>query len=65
MQHALIPPLRAVIRVHKEALTLQNELWRTCLKSTVSVTDVDKALDALEVATGRANQVYKRYGSEL
>ncbi|KAG2497902.1 hypothetical protein HYH03_004167 [Edaphochlamys debaryana] len=51
---------RAVLRVHKEVLLLQGELWTLMLKSVLKVSEVDKALDTLEVATARANQVYKR-----
>ncbi len=51
---------RAVLRVHKEVLGLQTELWMLMMRSMVKVADVDKALDALEAGTLRAHQVYKR-----
>ncbi|KAG2443454.1 hypothetical protein HXX76_001811 [Chlamydomonas incerta] len=51
---------RAVLRVHKEVMLLQADLWTLMMKSTVKVADVDKALDALEAGTVRAHQVYKR-----
>ena len=51
---------RAVLRVHKEVLMLQGDLWTLMMKSTVTVREVDKAFDALEAGTARAHQVYKR-----
>ncbi|KAG2441028.1 hypothetical protein HXX76_003881 [Chlamydomonas incerta] len=51
---------RAVVRVHKEVLLLQAELWELLSKSAVKVRDVDKAFDELEAGTQRAHQVYKR-----
>ncbi|KAG2450421.1 hypothetical protein HYH02_004923 [Chlamydomonas schloesseri] len=51
---------RAVVRVHKEVLLLQAELWGLVAKSAVKVRDVDKAFDELEAGTQRAHQVYKR-----
>ncbi|KAG2443479.1 hypothetical protein HXX76_001832 [Chlamydomonas incerta] len=51
---------RAVLRVHKEVLLLQTELWMLMMRSTVKVADVDKGLDSLEAGTMRAHQVYKR-----
>ncbi|KAG2443203.1 hypothetical protein HYH02_009280 [Chlamydomonas schloesseri] len=51
---------RAVLRVHKEVLILQTDLWMLMMRSTVKVADVDKALDSLEAGTMRAHQVYKR-----
>ncbi|KAG2443224.1 hypothetical protein HYH02_009297 [Chlamydomonas schloesseri] len=51
---------RAVLRVHKEVMLLQADLWTLMMKSTVKVTEVDKALDALETGAVRAHQVYKR-----
>ncbi|KAG2443202.1 hypothetical protein HYH02_009279 [Chlamydomonas schloesseri] len=51
---------RAVLRVHKEVLLLQADLWTLMMKSTVTVHEVDKAFDALEAGTARAHQVYKR-----
>ena len=51
---------RAVVRVHKEVLLLQAELWGLLAKSSVKVREVDKAFDELEAGTQRAHQVYKR-----
>ncbi len=47
--------------MHKQVLALQNDTWRACMRGTVRVADVDRSLDELEVATARANQVYKRW----
>ncbi len=55
------PTPRAVLRVHKQVLALQNDTWRACMRNTVRVSDVDRSLDELEAATARANQVYKRW----
>ncbi|GLI61938.1 hypothetical protein VaNZ11_004468 [Volvox africanus] len=52
--------IRAVLRVHKEVLMLQAELWMLMLKTCLRVAEVDKALDALEAGTLRAHQVYRR-----
>ncbi|KAG2423294.1 hypothetical protein HXX76_015443 [Chlamydomonas incerta] len=51
---------RAVIRVHREVLLLQADLWRVCLKPRLHVGDIDKAMDAIDSAAARALQVYKR-----
>ncbi|KAG2434419.1 hypothetical protein HYH02_012249 [Chlamydomonas schloesseri] len=51
---------RAVLRVHKEVLLLQAELWQLMMRSVLRVGEVDKALEELEVASQRAHQVYKR-----
>ncbi|KAG2497227.1 hypothetical protein HYH03_004816 [Edaphochlamys debaryana] len=51
---------RAVLRVHKEVLMLQADLWSLLLKTTLRVSEVDRALDALEEQTIRAHQVYKK-----
>ncbi|KAG2432252.1 hypothetical protein HXX76_009170 [Chlamydomonas incerta] len=51
---------RAVLRVHKEVLAQEAELWRLCQRTNLKVAEIDEALDELEVATARANQVYKR-----
>ncbi|GFR45040.1 hypothetical protein Agub_g6410 [Astrephomene gubernaculifera] len=51
---------RAVLRVHKEVLALETELWRMCTRTTLRITEMDEMLDELETATTRANQVYKR-----
>ncbi|GLI70439.1 hypothetical protein VaNZ11_015349 [Volvox africanus] len=51
---------KAVLRVHKDVLALELELWRTCLRSTLRVAEIDSLLDELEAATARANQVYKK-----
>ncbi|KXZ42246.1 hypothetical protein GPECTOR_175g214 [Gonium pectorale] len=53
---------RAVLRVHKEVLLLQAELWNLCMRPALKVAQVDSAMDALESASGRAHQVYKRWG---
>ncbi|GLC59118.1 hypothetical protein PLESTB_001450200 [Pleodorina starrii] len=52
--------LRAVLRVHKEVLLQQSELWQMCLRSVLRVAQIDAALDSLEAASARADQVYKR-----
>ncbi|GLC73343.1 hypothetical protein PLESTF_001365300 [Pleodorina starrii] len=51
---------RAVLRVHKEVLMLQAELWMLMLRTSLRVTEVDRALDGLEAGTVRAHTVYKR-----
>ncbi|KAG2482499.1 hypothetical protein HYH03_018574 [Edaphochlamys debaryana] len=51
---------RAVLRVHKEVLLMQAEVWQLCMKTTLKVSAMDKAMDGLDGATLRANQVYKR-----
>ncbi|PNW79070.1 hypothetical protein CHLRE_09g399663v5 [Chlamydomonas reinhardtii] len=51
---------RAVLRVHKEVLLLQAELWQLMMRSVLRVSDVDKALEDLEAGSQRAHQVYKR-----
>ncbi|KAG2446966.1 hypothetical protein HYH02_008120 [Chlamydomonas schloesseri] len=51
---------RAVLRVHKEVLALEAELWRLCQRTNLKVADIDDCLDELEAATARAHQVYKR-----
>ncbi|PNW74156.1 hypothetical protein CHLRE_13g587550v5 [Chlamydomonas reinhardtii] len=51
---------RAVLRVHKEVMLLQADLWTLMMRSTVKVTEVDKALTELDNGTVRAHQVYKR-----
>ncbi|KAG2487340.1 hypothetical protein HYH03_014056 [Edaphochlamys debaryana] len=50
----------AVLRVHKEVLLMQADLWRLCLRTSLKVSLMDSTLEALEAATARANQVYKR-----
>ncbi|KAG2423934.1 hypothetical protein HXX76_014875 [Chlamydomonas incerta] len=51
---------RAVLRVHKEVLLMQAELWQLMMRSVLRVSEVDKALEALEAGSQRAHQVYKR-----
>ncbi|GFR46156.1 hypothetical protein Agub_g7683, partial [Astrephomene gubernaculifera] len=51
---------RAVLRVHREVLALQAELWQMCMRSSLRVAQVDDALEGLDAAAGRAHQVYKR-----
>ncbi|EFJ47903.1 hypothetical protein VOLCADRAFT_104960 [Volvox carteri f. nagariensis] len=51
---------RAVLRVHREVLVMQAELWQLCMRPSLRVRQFDEALDALEAASSRANQVYKR-----
>ncbi|GIL67639.1 hypothetical protein Vafri_20979 [Volvox africanus] len=51
---------RAVLRVHKEALGLQVEMWKLYLRPRLKVAEVDAAMDALDQVTSRAHQVYKR-----
>ncbi|KAG2482503.1 hypothetical protein HYH03_018578 [Edaphochlamys debaryana] len=51
---------RAVLRVHKEVLLMQAEVWQLCMKTTLKVSAMDKAMEALDGAASRANQVYKR-----
>ncbi|KXZ48850.1 hypothetical protein GPECTOR_25g435 [Gonium pectorale] len=51
---------RAVLRVHKEAMLLQAEMWQLCMRTSVRVAQIDNAMEALEAATGRAHQVYRR-----
>ncbi|GIM04910.1 hypothetical protein Vretimale_9369 [Volvox reticuliferus] len=51
---------RAVLRVHREVLVMQAELWQLCMRPSLRVAVFDKAMDALEAAAARANQVYKR-----
>ncbi|KAG2493141.1 hypothetical protein HYH03_008565 [Edaphochlamys debaryana] len=51
---------RAVLRVHKEVLLMQAELWSLCMRTHLKVAAIDKAMEALESAASRANQVYKR-----
>ncbi|KXZ42959.1 hypothetical protein GPECTOR_109g202 [Gonium pectorale] len=58
--HLFILNFRAVLRVHKEVLLLQAELWNLCMRPALKVAQVDSAMDALESASGRAHQVYKR-----
>ncbi|EFJ46271.1 hypothetical protein VOLCADRAFT_93382 [Volvox carteri f. nagariensis] len=51
---------KAVLRVHRDVLALELELWRTCLRTSLRVATIDALLDQLEAATGRAHQVYKK-----
>ncbi|GIL50772.1 hypothetical protein Vafri_6912 [Volvox africanus] len=51
---------RAVLRVHREVLIMQAELWQLCMRPSLKVALFDKAMDSLEAAAARANQVYKR-----
>ncbi|KAG2486663.1 hypothetical protein HYH03_014719 [Edaphochlamys debaryana] len=51
---------RAVLRVHKEVLLMQAEVWQLCMRNTLKVATIDKAMEALVDATTRANQVYER-----
>ncbi|GLC68270.1 hypothetical protein PLESTF_000670100 [Pleodorina starrii] len=51
---------RAVLRVHREVLMMQAEIWQLCMRPSLRVMQFDNALDALENASTRANQVYKR-----
>ncbi|GLI60701.1 hypothetical protein VaNZ11_002794 [Volvox africanus] len=51
---------RAVLRVHREVLVMQAELWQLCMRPSLKVALFDKAMDSLEAAAARANQVYKR-----
>ncbi|PNW76743.1 hypothetical protein CHLRE_11g469500v5 [Chlamydomonas reinhardtii] len=51
---------RAVMRVHKEVLALEAELWRLCQRTNLKVSEIDSSLDEVEAATARAHQVYKR-----
>ncbi|KAG2494774.1 hypothetical protein HYH03_007018 [Edaphochlamys debaryana] len=51
---------RAVLRVHKEVLLMQADLWQLCMRSTLKVSALDAAMEALDGAASRANQVYKR-----
>ncbi|GFR46148.1 hypothetical protein Agub_g7674, partial [Astrephomene gubernaculifera] len=51
---------RAVLRVHREVLALQAELWQMCMRSSLRVAQVDDALEELDAAAARAHQVYKR-----
>ena len=41
-------------------MLLQADLWTLMMRSTVKVTEVDKALTELDNGTVRAHQVYKR-----
>ncbi|GIL56338.1 hypothetical protein Vafri_11716 [Volvox africanus] len=52
--------IRAVLRVHKEVLLQQSELWRLCMRSTLKVAQLDGALEALDLASARADRVYRR-----
>ncbi|KAG2431591.1 hypothetical protein HYH02_013284 [Chlamydomonas schloesseri] len=51
---------RAVLRVHKDALLTQAELWSMMLRTSVKVSQIDSAMEALEASVNRAHQVYKR-----
>ncbi|KAG2445381.1 hypothetical protein HXX76_000003 [Chlamydomonas incerta] len=51
---------RAVLRVHKDALLTQAELWAMMMRSSVKVSQIDAAMDHLEASVARAHQVYKR-----
>ncbi|KAG2486668.1 hypothetical protein HYH03_014723 [Edaphochlamys debaryana] len=51
---------RAILRVHKDVLMMQADLWQQCMKSTLKVTAFDNSMESLESAIVRANQVYKR-----
>lgn len=48
------------MKVHKEALSLQVELWRLLLRPRLRVGELDEAMEALDVAAAQALQVYKR-----
>ncbi|EFJ48000.1 hypothetical protein VOLCADRAFT_91579 [Volvox carteri f. nagariensis] len=52
--------LRAVLRVHKDVLLQQSELWQMCMRDTLRVAQIDEAMRALEAASTRADQVYRR-----
>jgi hypothetical protein len=58
-----LAPLRAVIRVHKEVLALQTEVWKLCIKSSLNAKEFDESFNAVDAATARAHQVYKRYAT--
>ncbi|GFR51586.1 hypothetical protein Agub_g14007 [Astrephomene gubernaculifera] len=51
---------RAVIRVHKAALTAQREFWQLLQRSAVRMSAVEEALRGLDRATQAAQQVYLR-----
>ncbi|KAG2486667.1 hypothetical protein HYH03_014722 [Edaphochlamys debaryana] len=51
---------RAVLRVHKDVLMMQADLWQQCMKNTLKVSAFDNSMESLESAIVRANQVYKR-----
>ncbi|PNW79942.1 hypothetical protein CHLRE_08g373200v5 [Chlamydomonas reinhardtii] len=51
---------RAVLRVHKDALLTQAELWAMMMRSNVKVSQIDAAMETLEASVTRAHQVYKR-----
>ncbi|GFR51631.1 hypothetical protein Agub_g13986 [Astrephomene gubernaculifera] len=51
---------RAVIRVHKAALTAQREFWQLLQRSAVRMSAVEEALKAMDRATQAAQQVYLR-----
>ncbi|KXZ45821.1 hypothetical protein GPECTOR_50g615 [Gonium pectorale] len=51
---------RAVLRVHKEALTMQTEMWKLFLRPALRMAQIDEAMNTVEMATARAYQVYKK-----
>ena len=53
------------MRVHKEVLALEAELWRLCQRTNLKVSEIDSSLDEVEAATARAHQVYKRWVREV
>lgn len=40
---------------------MQAEMWQLCMRPSMRVAQFDAAMNELEVAAARANQVYTRY----
>ncbi|GIL48962.1 hypothetical protein Vafri_5459 [Volvox africanus] len=51
---------RAVIRVHKAALSAQREFWQLMQRSSVRVSAIEAHLREMDEAADTANQVYRR-----
>lgn len=53
-------PHRAVIRVHKAALTAQQEFWQLLQRSAVRVSEIEAHIREMDEASDTAHQVYRR-----